>query len=226
MGTGKYARAAADYGIKNLGSLAGLSDPTTWDTEIDQEREKDLAAQRDHPVAWDIGDKAATAAQVVSGVGAVKALGTAAIKAGTRAALRASERKAALAALPKSGTYGGGNLAAGTAAKKAAADLKYRAMGMSNAELTNAIKTSKSPELMRELERRLAIEKLPNLPVVNDFKLGAHNSLKLTPQMRVTSPLKLTPQMQVAKSVSTPKLATKPAIPSGSNVIPFRPRPK
>ena len=226
MGTGKYARAAADYGIKNLGSLAGISDPTTWDTEIDQEREKDLAAQQDHPVAWDIGDKAATAAQVASGVGAVKALGTAAIKAGAKAALRAGERRAALAALPKSGTYGGGNLSATFAAKRAAEDLKYRAMLMSNSELTNAIKTSKSPELMRELERRLAIEKLPNLPVVKDFQLGTHMPLKLTPQMRTTQSLKLTPQMRVAKNTLPPKLATQPTIPSGSNVIPFRPRPK
>ena len=225
VGTGKYARAAADYGIKNLGSLAGISDPTTWDTEINQEREKDQAAQRDYPVAWDIGDKAATAAQVATGVGAVKALGTAAVKAGLRAAAKtAAERKAALAALkPKSGTYSYPN----TAAKKAADKLKYRAMGMSNTELTTAIKTARSPELMRELERRLAIGKWPDLPVVNDFKLGAQNALKLTSQQRVPpTPLKLTPQMQVPKSVSTPKLATQPATPSGSNVIPFRPRPK
>ena len=201
MGTGKYARAAADYGIKNLGSLAGISDPTTWDTEINQELEKDLAAQTDHPVAWDIGDKAATAAQVVSGVGAVKALGTAAVKAGTRAALRAAERKAALAALPKSGTYGGGKLAASFAAKKAATDLKYQAMLMSDAELANAAKVSKSPALTRELERRSGIEKLPDLPVVNDFKLGAQNTLKLTPKMQVPpKPLKLTPDQMIPRS--------------------------
>jgi len=210
MGTGKYARAAADYGIKNLGSLAGLSDPTTWDTEIDQEREKDQAAQRDYPVAWDIGDKAATAAQVVSGVGAVKALGTAAIKAGARAVANSAAKQAA----------------AKVAAKKAVDNLRYQARGMSNAELTNAIKTSKSPELMRELQRRQDLLNLPDLSVVNDFKLGAQNSLKLTPQMRVTSPLKLTPQMQVAKNALPSKLAPQPAIPSGSNVIPFRPRPK
>jgi hypothetical protein len=202
MGTGKYARAATDYAVKNLGSAAGMSEPTTFDKELEQEREKDQAAQKDHPTAWDIGDKAATAAQVASGVGAVKALGTAAIKAGTRATLRAGERSAALAALPKSGTYGGGNLVADTAAaKKAAADLKYRSMAMSNAELTNAIKTSKTPELTRELERRLAIEKMPNLPVVNDFKLGAQNTLNLTPQMRVPpTPLKLTPNQMIPKS--------------------------
>jgi Zn finger protein HypA/HybF involved in hydrogenase expression len=86
IGGGKYARAAADYGVKNLGSMAGISDPTSWETEINQEFEKDLAAQTNHPVAWDIGDKAATIAQVASGVGAAKALGTAALKAGLRSA--------------------------------------------------------------------------------------------------------------------------------------------
>ena len=211
VGTGKYARAAADYGIKNLGSLAGISDPTTWDTEINQEREKDQAAQRDYPVAWDIGDKVATAAQVASGVGAVKALGTAAVRAGLRAAADSAARKAA----------------AKVAAKKADDNLRYQARGMSNAELANATKFSKNPALTRELQRRQELANLPDLPVVNDFKLGAQNALKLTSQQRVPpTPLKLTPQMQVPKSVSTPKLATQPATPSGSNVIPFRPRPK
>ena len=166
MGGGNYVRAAADYGIKNLGSLVGMNDPTTWDKEIGQEREKDIAAQRDYPVAWDIGDKAATVAQVASGVGAGKVLAA----------------KAARAAAA--------NIAAKTAAKKTAADLKYQAMGMSNAELANAMKISKSPELARELQRRLALQKMPNLPVPKP--------LNLTPQMRTTptSTLKLTPQMR------------------------------
>jgi hypothetical protein len=192
MGTGKYARAAADYGIKNLGSLAGISNPTTWDTEINQELEKDLAAQTDHPVAWDIGDKAATAAQVLSGIGAAKALGTAAIKQGVRmvdrAAIRAAEKTALKAAEEK-------------AARKAASELRYSAMGMSNAELANAAKVSKSPALTRELERRSGIEKLPDLPVVNDFQLGAQNALKLTPKMQVPpKPLKLTPDQMIPRS--------------------------
>jgi len=192
LGTGKYARAAADYGIKNLGSIAGMSDPTTWDTEINQEREKDIAAQRDYPVAWDIGDKAATAAQVASGIGAAKALGTAAIKQGVRmvdrAAIRAAEKTALKAAEEK-------------AARKAASELRYTAMGMSNAELANAAKFSKSPALTRELERRSRIEKLPDLPVVNDFRLGAQNALKLTPKMLVPpKPLKQTPDQMIPGS--------------------------
>ena len=170
IGTGKYARAAADYGIKNLGSLAGISDPTTWDTEINQELEKDQAAQRDYPVAWDIGDKVATAAQVASGVGAVKALGTAAVRAGLRAAADSAATRAA----------------AKVAAKKADDNLRYQARGMSNAELANATKFSKNPALTRELQRRQELANLPNLPVPKP--------LNLTPQMRVPpAPLKLTP---------------------------------
>lgn len=174
MGLGKYARAAADYGVKNLGSLAGMSEPTTFDKELDQEREKDIAAQRDYPVAWDIGDKVSTAAQIASGVGTGKALATAA----ARAAAKAAAARAAAA----------------QAAKKTAANLKYQAMGMSNAELANAMKVSKSPELARELQRRLALQKLPNLPVPKP--------LNLTPQMRTTptSRLTLTPQMRVNPS--------------------------
>lgn len=85
MDKGKYARAAVDYIAKNSGSLAGVSEPTTFDKELEQENEKDIAAQRDYPVAYDIGDKVSTAAQVVSGVGAAKALGTAVLKAGIKA---------------------------------------------------------------------------------------------------------------------------------------------
>ena len=84
MDAGKYVRAAIDTNAKNLGSLVGVSEPTTYYKEIEQEREKDIAAQRDYPVAYDIGDKLATAAQVASGAGAVKALGTAALRAGIR----------------------------------------------------------------------------------------------------------------------------------------------
>jgi hypothetical protein len=170
MGGGKYARAAADYGIKNLGALAGKNDPTTWDKEIGQEREKDIAAQTNYPLAWDIGDKAATVAQMASGVGAGKVLAT----------------KAARAAAASAAS----SVAAKAAAKKAAADSKYKAMGMSDAELANAMKISKSPELARELQRRIALQKLPNLPVPKP--------LNLTPQMRVppTSTLKLTPGMR------------------------------
>jgi hypothetical protein len=174
MGGGKYARAAADYGIKNLGALAGKNDPTTWDKEIGQEREKDIAAQTNYPVAWDIGDKAATVAQVATGVGAGKVLATKAARAAAASAAASAAAKAA--------------------AKKAAADSKYKAMGMSNAELTNAMKISKSPELARELQRRIALRKLPNLPVPKP--------LNLTPQMRTTptSTLKLTPGMRTTST--------------------------
>ena len=34
LGLGKYARAAVDTNIKNLGSLAGISEPTTFSKEI------------------------------------------------------------------------------------------------------------------------------------------------------------------------------------------------
>jgi hypothetical protein len=87
MGAGKYGRAATDYAVKNLGSLAGMSEPTTFDKELEQEKEKDTAAQRDYPAAYDMGDKLATAAQLATGVGAVKVLGKAALKAGLRSAV-------------------------------------------------------------------------------------------------------------------------------------------
>jgi hypothetical protein len=71
LGLGKYARAAVDTNIKNLGSLAGISEPTTFSKELEQEREKDTAAQQNQPAAWDVGDKAATAAAVATGIGGV-----------------------------------------------------------------------------------------------------------------------------------------------------------
>jgi hypothetical protein len=204
LGTGKYARAAADYGIKNLGSIAGMSDPTTWDTEINQEREKDIAAQTNFPRAWDIGDKAATVAQVASGIGAAKVL--------ARTAARAAANNAAARAAAK------------VAAKNADDNLRYQARGMSDSELANAISTSKNPAAMRELQRRQDLLNLPDLPVANDFNLGMRNALNLTPQMRVpTTPLNLTPQMRVP---TTPlKLTPNQMIPRSSKIVPFPKKP-
>ena len=71
LGAGKYVRAAADYAVKNLGSVAGINEPTTFNKELEQEREKDTAAQQNQPAAWDVGDKAATAAGVATGIGGV-----------------------------------------------------------------------------------------------------------------------------------------------------------
>lgn len=56
-------------------------------------------------------------------------------------------------------------------------DLKYKAMAMTDAELANAMKTSKSPELANELQRRLTLKNLPDLSVPDP--------LKLTKEMRV-----------------------------------------
>ena len=57
------------------------------------------------------------------------------------------------------------------------ADLKYKAMAMTDAELADAMKTSKSPELANELQRRLTLKNLPDLSVPDP--------LKLTKEMRV-----------------------------------------
>jgi hypothetical protein len=80
MDAGKYARAAADYTAKNLGSLARMSEPTTYDKEIKQEIEKDTAAKRDFPDAYKTGEIGSTAAQALFGAGAVAA----ALRAGIR----------------------------------------------------------------------------------------------------------------------------------------------
>jgi hypothetical protein len=181
-----------------------MSDPTTWDTEINQEREKDIAAQTNFPRAWDIGDKAATVAQVASGIGAAKVL--------ARTAARAAANSAATKA------------AARVAAKNADDNLRYQARGMSDSELANAISTSKNPAAMRELQRRQDLLNLPDLPVANDFNLGMRNALNLTPQMRVpTTPLNLTPQMRVP---TTPlKLTPNQMIPRSSKIVPFPKKP-
>jgi peptidoglycan hydrolase-like protein with peptidoglycan-binding domain len=84
MGAGKYARAAADYTAKTLGSLAGMSEPTTFDKELEQENEKDIAAQRDFPDAYKKGEIGSIAAQMVSGVGAAKALAGVAIRSAAK----------------------------------------------------------------------------------------------------------------------------------------------
>lgn len=151
MGGSKYARAGADYLAKTV-----MGKPTNFSNEVNQEVEKDAKAQAEHPVATTVGDTAATVAQVLSGVGAGKALATTSAKA---IAKTAAERAAAEATEK--------------AASKVARD---RAMLMSNSELNNALKASKSPELVRELERRKALESMPNLPVPKP--------LQLTPQMR------------------------------------------
>lgn len=99
LGTGKYARAAADYGVKNLGSLAGLNEPTSWEKELKQELEKDIAAQTDYPVAWDRGNRAATAAQIAYGGGMLKlgakGVGAALAKAAEKKAARGIEKQLA-----------------------------------------------------------------------------------------------------------------------------------
>ena len=95
LGTGKYARAAADYSAKNLGSLAGITDPTSWETEFKQELEKDLAAQTDHPLAWDRGSKAATAAQIAYGGGILKLGAKGLVKGGSAVLAKSAEKKAA-----------------------------------------------------------------------------------------------------------------------------------
>lgn len=82
MGAGPYGRAAVDYSVKNLGSLAGVSEPTTFYKELEQENEKDTAAKRDFPDAYKAGEIGSTAAQALGGAGAV----TAVIKAGLKSA--------------------------------------------------------------------------------------------------------------------------------------------
>jgi hypothetical protein len=82
MGAGPYGRAAVDYSVKNLGSLARVSEPTTFYKELEQENEKDTAAKRDFPDAYKAGEIGSTAVQALGGAGAV----TAVIKAGLKSA--------------------------------------------------------------------------------------------------------------------------------------------
>ena len=202
LGLGKYARAAVDTNIKNLGSLAGISEPTTFSKEIEQEREKDTAAQQNQPAAWDVGDKAATAAQLATGVGGVaKAVAGAVVK---RAATQAMRRTAEIAA----------EKTAEKAALETAKRQRYQIMGMSDDALNYALKnknSSMNSALTQELKRRTDTM-VPPLPVPKPLQLtqqmrvptvptppASLPKLNLTPQMRVpkTPPLNLTPQMRV-----------------------------
>ena len=64
MDVGKYGRAAAEYGVKKL-----LGRNTTFQKELDQEKEKDTIAQTKHPTAYKVGEYGADAAALATGVG-------------------------------------------------------------------------------------------------------------------------------------------------------------
>jgi hypothetical protein len=85
FGAGKYGRAAADYAIKNVGNLFGLSKGTTWDKEVNQEYEKDKEAKDKHGTAFGAGALAADLAITATGAGGLARLGAKqAIKLGTK----------------------------------------------------------------------------------------------------------------------------------------------
>lgn len=66
MDVGKYGRAAAEYGVKKL-----LGRDTSYQKELDQEKEKDTIAQEKNPTAYSAGGYAADAAALATGVGGV-----------------------------------------------------------------------------------------------------------------------------------------------------------
>jgi hypothetical protein len=83
MDLGKYARAGVDYTFKNIGAKLGVSQPTTYDKELKQEKEKDTIAQTRSPDAYKYGGYAADAAALATGVGGV-------VKGAAKLAARAS----------------------------------------------------------------------------------------------------------------------------------------
>ena len=56
MGGYKYARAGADYAVKNTMNLAGYGKGTTYDKELKQEKEKLSKADKESPRASAVGD--------------------------------------------------------------------------------------------------------------------------------------------------------------------------
>lgn len=70
MDLGKYGRAAAEYGVKKL-----LGRDTTYQQELDQEKEKDTIAQEKNPTAYSAGGYAADAAALATGVGGLAKVG-------------------------------------------------------------------------------------------------------------------------------------------------------
>ena len=70
MDLGKYGRAAAEYGVKKL-----LGRDTTYQQELDQEKEKDTIAQEKNPTAYSAGGYTADAASLATGLGGAAKLG-------------------------------------------------------------------------------------------------------------------------------------------------------
>jgi len=68
---GKYGRAGAEYGVKKL-----LGRDTTYQQELDQEKEKDTSAQEKNPTAYSAGGYTADAAAIATGVGGLVKAGT------------------------------------------------------------------------------------------------------------------------------------------------------
>jgi hypothetical protein len=67
MGGYKYARAAADYAVKNTMNKVGLRKKgTTFSRELDQEREKLASDDKRHPRASAAGDIAGIGAAVLA----------------------------------------------------------------------------------------------------------------------------------------------------------------
>lgn len=69
MDMGKYARAAVDTGVKNLGAAVGIGKGTTYKDELDDELEKDTIAQTRSPNAYKYGGYASDAVAAATGVG-------------------------------------------------------------------------------------------------------------------------------------------------------------
>lgn len=82
IGGGKYLRAGVDYAAKKI-----MGQDTSYSKELDQEIEKDTKAQKDYPTAWKVGDYAADAATIATGVGGLARLGAKGlVKAGVKGA--------------------------------------------------------------------------------------------------------------------------------------------
>jgi len=81
MDLGKYGRAGAEYGVKKL-----LGRDTTYQQELDQEKEKDTTAQTNNPTAYNAGGYTADAAAIVTGVGGL-------VKGGMKVAANQAAKK-------------------------------------------------------------------------------------------------------------------------------------
>lgn len=66
LGGYKYARAGADYAVKNAMQLAGYGKGTTYQKELDQEKEKLAKAEKQSPRASAVGDIAGYGAVAVA----------------------------------------------------------------------------------------------------------------------------------------------------------------